>query len=220
MASLSRLAGVLALAACIPQSLHAQEFINSLFRRTTDVAVYAQIATISHASAIEARESALQGLGAEMLIRISDTASAWDVEAGLGFSYLTGFRAKDPRVDMRGSVRAVPELSIYITHEKRAVKPYIGLHSGFMNLWNVQTYDEEGTPFRTTGETMQAGVTAGIAFHGFWAELSYRRREFQSLAYGGPTPPPAWFPRSMDLSGMNVRLGYQVNIVPTKNGSP
>jgi hypothetical protein len=105
---------------------------------------------------------------------------------------------------------------VYATYEKTgSIEPYVGVHTGLLDLWHTQAYDAEGEQYSVSSEAFQAGVTTGAVFHGLWLEGSYRIRKFPSLEWALPgdrTALPPEFPRTLDLSGWNVRAGYQFSI--------
>jgi hypothetical protein len=200
----------------------AQEMITRIFEKATDIAPFFQVSTLSSDSNLDTRASAMLGYGAEILFALKDDAKApFSVELALGFNYLTGFRSKNTDIDLRGSMRTIPELSVYATYQKTGViEPYVGVHTGLLDLWHVQAYDPENRQYKIDSESFQAGVTAGIVVHGMWLEGSYRFRNFPSLDYTTPEGVeaiPSAFPRSMDLSGFTLRAGYQFSIASTKD---
>ena len=142
-------------------------------------------------------------------------APAWRFELGLGADYLTGFEAEEPTLDLRGSTRGLPILAAYATAPIRwgTWRPYLGLNTGFLQLWNVKGYDPEGRQFDVEGETFQLGVAAGL-YHesGFFLESSYRIRNFRSVEWGLPdgvdAVPEGW-PRSLDVTALLFSVGYQ-----------
>ncbi len=141
--------------------------------------------------------------------------AAWGLELGLGADYLTGFVARDPGLDLRGSMRGLPNLSAYASPPVAwgVFQPYLGLGVGFVQLWNVQGYDAEGRQYDLAGDTFQLGAMAGL-YHdsGFFLEAAYRNRNFRSVRWGLPSgveAVPAGWPRALDLSALLVSVGYQ-----------
>lgn len=139
----------------------------------------------------------------------------WEVELGLGADYLTGFVATDPSLDLRGSIRGFPTLSAYATPPIAwgPLSPYLGVNTGFTTLWNVNAFDAEGRQYGLDGETFQIGAAVGL-YHeaGFFAELSYRNRNFRSVEWRFPSGVgalPGGWPRGLDLSAALLSLGYQ-----------
>ena len=217
--SLRNVAGAMILAASIfgARPASGQEIIGKIFERATDIAPFFQAGWLTSDKNLDTRGSALMGYGVEVLFSIKDdTASSFAVELALGYNYLTGFRSANPALDLRGSMRTLPELSVYATYEKTGVvEPYVGIHTGLLDLWHTQAYDTDGQQYSVSSESFQAGVTGGIVVKGIWLEGSYRIRNFPSLEWvlpGDATVVPAAFPRSLDLSGWSLRLGYQFAI--------
>ncbi len=200
-----------------------QEMVTRLFDTASDISIFAQAAWLSPGSKLETRGSGLFGYGAEVLFTVADNPrSHVAVELALGYNYLTGFKSSNPDLDLRGSMRTLPELSVYVTYEKLgALEPYVGLHTGLLDLWHVQGYDNDRKQYSIDSESFQGGFTAGAVWQGVWLEGSYRIRNFPSLEWQLPediTALPAGFPRSLDLSGWNVRLGYQFTVRRAKPG--
>ncbi len=186
--------------------------------------------------------NALRGMGVEVLIDVSrrptdateaeppdgnaggaeaaergaePPAAPWGIELGLGVDYLTGFAARDPSLDLRGSLRGLPNLSAYATPPVRwgTFQPYLGLGIGFAQLWNVQGYDPKGRQYDLSGDTFQLAAMAGL-YHrsGFFLEGSFRDRNFRSVRWDLPSgveAVPAGWPRSVYLSALMVSVGYQ-----------
>ncbi len=195
----------------------AQEMITRIFEKATDIAPFFQAGWLSSDSHLDTRGSALLGYGVEVLFALKDDPKAsYSVELALGYNYLTGFRSRNPALDLRGSMRTLPELSVYATYEKMGrLEPYAGIHTGLLDLWHTQAYDADRNQYSVSSESFQAGVTAGVVMSGIWIEGSYRIRNFPSLEWvlpGETTQLPAEFPRSLDLSGWNLRVGYQFSI--------
>ena len=207
--------------AALPVPAGAQEMITRIFEKATDIAPFFQVSTLTSDSNLDTRASAMLGYGAEILFALKDDPKApFSVELALGFNYLTGFRSQNTEIDLRGSMRTIPELSVYATYQKTGlVEPYVGVHTGLLDLWHVQAYDAESRQYKIDSESFQAGVTAGIVVHGIWLEGSYRFRNFPSLDYTTPEGSdviPSSFPRSMNLSGFTIRAGYQFSIASSK----
>ena len=194
-----------------------QEIISRIFDKATDIAPFAQAGWITSDDNLDTRGSALLGYGIEILFALrDDPKSLWSVELALGYNYLTGFRSANPALDLRGSMRTLPELSVYATYSGFGrVEPYAGVHTGLLDLWHTQAYDSENRQYSLSSEAFQAGVTSGVVFRGVWLEGSYRIRNFPSLDWdlpGDVAALPQNFPRSIDLSGWTLRAGYQFSI--------
>ena len=210
-----------ALSVLVPATSYAQDMIVSFFEKATDIAAFGQVATLRSDKNLDTRGSALLGYGAEILFGLKDDPKAsFGVELGFGFNYLTGFRSANPALDLRGSMRTLPELSVYATYQKaKTIEPYVGVHTGLLDLWHTQAYDASGQQYNVDSESFQAGVSGGVYVKGLWAEASYRIRKFPSLSYALPDESnfiPSEFPRSLDFSGWNLRVGYQFSIARDK----
>lgn len=224
LSHLVRLAAPLTVLA--PASLGAQDILAKVFDKVTDMSAYYQTGNIRHGSA-KTKGHGLEGYGFELLFGAGpQPGKFWTLELALGYNYLTGFGASNKALDLRGSIRAWPEVSVYATYEKaplHGVEPYVGIHTGLVQLWHAHAYDANGGQYDLNGETFQAGATAGAVFHGLWAEGSYRVRDFTSIDWkfaDGVKTLPAGFPRALDLSGWHLRLGYQFSLGKDKKPTP
>ncbi|MEP0546088.1 MAG: hypothetical protein ABJF88_04090 [Rhodothermales bacterium] len=145
------------------------------------------------------------------------------LELGLGTRFLRGFGATEPTLDLRGSVRTLPEVSVYVTRPevmgRRVVQPYAGLNFGFAQLWNMRGYDAEGTQYEVDSEAFEVGATVGAfldvaVLSGLFVEATYRHRRFDSLDWsipGAPVLPPGW-PRELNVSTALVTVGWQFRL--------
>ena len=217
----------LALVVLTPASVRAQDILAKVFDKVTDMSAYYQTGNIRGGSTAKTRGKGLEGYGFELLFATGpQTGQTWTLELALGYNYLTGFGSANPAVDLRGSIRGWPEVSVYATYEKAhlgGIEPYVGIHTGIVQLWHAHAYDANSGQYDVNGETFQAGATAGAVFHGLWAEGSYRVRDFTSLDWklaDGVKTLPAAFPRALDLSGWHVRLGYQFSLGKDKRPAP
>ncbi len=145
------------------------------------------------------------------------------LELGLGTRFLRGFGATEPSLDLRGSVRTLPEVSVYATRPemmgRHVIQPYAGLNFGFAQLWNVRGYDAEGTQYEVDSEAFEVGVTVGAyldvdVLRGLFVEGTYRHRRFDSLDWSIPGAPvlPAGWPRELNVSTALVTVGWQFRL--------
>ncbi len=146
-----------------------------------------------------------------------------ELELGLGTSFLRGFEAKEPTLDLRGSVRTLPVVSVFVTRPEvfggAVVQPYAGLNFGFAQLWNMRGYDAEGTQYEVDSEAFEVGVTVGAFVNaailsGLFVEGTYRHRRFDSLDWTIPGAPqlPAGWPRELNVSTAFVTVGWQFRL--------
>jgi hypothetical protein len=145
--------------------------------------------------------------------------------AGLlvGFDILTGFGAKQPGLDLRGSVVALP--TIMTTHEEdlyiRHAPPLIaniGFGLGLSQIQNGRTQVPQSPgvdrALELGGNGYHAGVTYGISTTisgiGVFIDGSYRYTNFPSLEWreaGKAVAPPVGWPTSMGLRAGTIRIG-------------
>ena len=100
------------------------------------------------------------------------------------------------------------------------------INFGVLQLWNVRAYDPEGAQYSVTGETYEYGGGLGLYLErwvrSLYAEASSRRRSFASLDWsfpGGISTLPTGWPRALNLSGVQLSLGWQVP-VSERRGAP
>ena len=141
------------------------------------------------------------------------TETVWIFELGVGYGQLAGFDARDRSLDLKGSIRSLPFLSLYGSYEPIGV--YGGLRSGFMTTEGLQVFDSEGTVFSGDADSFLAGVVLGYSIEvlgiNIFAEGAYTVRDFPSVEWKGGTL-PAGIPREMSLSGWNLGGGIQFSV--------
>ncbi len=145
----------------------------------------------------------------------------WLYEVGVAYSQLTGFRARDAKIDLRGSIRELPALSFYITwHPERRLSEYFGMHVGLVQLQGLNMYDSSGTLYSAGGSTWEVGGSAGLSWNvsnsvSVFAEPSYTWRRFAVLDWSaglnGKALPPR-LPRSLRFTGATVSGGLQISV--------
>jgi len=161
--------------------------------------------------------------------------TSWLFEFALGYSQISGFRSKNPKLDLRGSVREAPMVSVYATHEHpipwTPVSFYLGLRSGLLQLQNVRIYTDTavasgGNPtssivYTGSASAFLAGLAAGfvtdIGPTSWFVEGAYSWRNFPSVEWTGPAKLlPTNLPRRLNVSGMNLTVGIQIPINASK----
>ncbi len=141
------------------------------------------------------------------------TESVWFFEMGFGYGQMSGFESVDPSLDLRGSIRDLPAVSLYASYEPWGT--YVGLRTGYQKLQSLQVFDENGTSFKGRAENFFAGALVGYAkeFAGLnlFVEAALGVRDFTSVEWSGPigTQPPGTLPREMALSGWTIGTGLQ-----------
>ena len=142
----------------------------------------------------------------------------WEFEMGLGYGQLLGFEEKDPTIDLRGSVRELPAVSLYAVHYPS--RAYVGLRSGYLKLHSLQAI-QEGTPgedasvFKGKAESFLLGAALGtwvdVSEVSLLLEASYAVRSFPSIEWSGSTL-PAELPRKLNLNSWMIGTGVQIPI--------
>jgi len=157
--------------------------------------------------------------------------TSWLFEFALGYSEVSGFRSKDPKLELRGAVREAPMISVYATHEHpigwTPLSVYFGLRSGLLQLQNARVYTDTAVASggSTTSSIVYAGAAstflAGLALGlvgdvgptSWFAETAYAWRNFPSIEWTGPSKLlPKNLPRHLNVSGMNITVGVQIPI--------
>jgi hypothetical protein len=141
------------------------------------------------------------------------TETVWTFEVGVGYGQLNGLESATPGLELKGSVRDLPSLSLYATYEP--LGGYFGLRSGFMRFQALQVIDADGVAYAGEAESFLAGGAVGQAFRVrdlyFFAEGAYTFRFFPSVSWGGDVP-PAGTPREISLSGWSLGAGVQFGV--------
>jgi hypothetical protein len=146
------------------------------------------------------------------------------VELALGYSQVSGFYSTNPSIDLRGSLRELPSLSLYVTVcPDNPLSPYFGLRSGLIQLHHTRLYDSTaaatgpGAVYSVDAQAFQAGPVAGAALEiksiNLFAEGSYLFRNFPSLDIKAESNiVPSQFPRALNFSGYYFQAGIQIEI--------
>lgn len=161
--------------------------------------------------------------------------TSWLFEFALGYSQISGFRSKDPKLELRGSVREAPMISVYATHEHpipwTPLSFYLGLRSGLLQLQNVRIYMDTAVAsggnatssvvYTGAAGAFLAGVAAGfvadIGPTSWFVEGAYSWRNFPSVEWTGPAKLlPKNLPQRLNVSGLNLTVGIQIPINASK----
>lgn len=220
MRSLLRL---LALLALVPLPVCAQlpGVFEELFENVNSITFYAQVGALTDNSQIEGTTAGFgtTGLGIEVLLDLPEVLDT-DFELGLGTSYVRGFEAAEPSLDLRASIRTLPSISVYASGfggmEQGTINPYVGVSFGVADLWNARGYTAAGEVYPVGSETFELGVTGGFfveapLVRGLFVEGGYRVRNFESLTWETAVLPDGW-PRSIDASTWFVNAGWQFRL--------
>jgi hypothetical protein len=134
----------------------------------------------------------------------------WSLELGLGYGQMAGFRSNVEQLDLRGSVRDLPTVSLYASYVPTGT--YVGLRSGFMKLQALQLYHEDGRSWAGEADSFLGGMAVGQIIDllnlSFFAEVGYAWRPFPSIRWTGGTL-PATAPRELSLHSWTFGAGVQ-----------
>lgn len=208
-----------------PRAAYAQlpGAFEDLFDRVNSIVFYGQAGVFSDHTEAEGTVAGfgVTGLGTEVLL---DLPSAFDTdfELGLGTSFIRGFQATEPTLDLRGVVRTLPQIAVYASGfgrgdlEKRVLNPYLGITFGVADLWNARGYDPSGAVYEVGAETFEIGLTGGLyveapVLRGLHLEAGYKYRRFESLTWDADVLPAGW-PRALDASLAFVNVGWQFRL--------
>ncbi|HEX2081695.1 MAG TPA: hypothetical protein VHG08_28585 [Longimicrobium sp.] len=212
----------LALAAT-PAAAQDLGLVEGLFEEVSAVTVFYQWGRV--AGSDDVRSDGLRGAGTEVLIELASTPTT-DFELGLGASYLRGYQAVEPTLDLRTAVRALPTISLYVSHDlTRRFSVYGGGSFGLLELWHAQAYDAADRIWDLEARTFEFGLSGGVfvdlgPLPGIFAEAAWRSREFSSVQWDGPDEAiPTGWPRSLDMSGYSLSLGLQVRLPEDGEGA-
>lgn len=205
--------------ALVPAAGRGQDLglVEGLFEEVSAVTIFYQGGLVPFSDEVSA--DGLHGGGTEVLINLK-SGDRMSYELGLGASYLRGYQAVEPSLDLRASLRALPTVSLYTTWEREPVSRYLGLGFGLVELWNAQAYGESGQPWTVEANTFEVVLSGGLYLEttfaeGLFVEGGYRFRNFHSVTW---TPSdedeelPAEWPRSLDFSGPFLSLGWQLQL--------
>jgi hypothetical protein len=135
----------------------------------------------------------------------------WTFELAIGYGQLTGFQSAEPELDLRGSVRELPAVTIYGSHAASAL--YFGLRTGLIETHALRLYDGDGNVAQGSGQAFQLGAALGWApelLNVFpFLEAAWTARSFPSIEWEGDVIPPG-APRDLRLSGWALSAGLQV----------
>lgn len=204
--------------ASVPAAAQDLGLVEGLFEEVSAVAVSYQLGGVPASDEI-GTDGVLNGAGTEVLINLAQ-AGETEFELGLGASYLQGYEAVEPSLDLRTSLRALPTVSLYASHPVAgAVDGFLGGSFGLVELWNAQAYDAAGNAWDVEARTFEVGASAGVylgleGLPGVFGEAGWRFRRFPSVRWSSQNdePLPAEWPRSLDFSGWFVSLGLQLRL--------
>lgn len=193
--------------------------VEALFDEVSAVTVFYQSGWVPSSDEISS-DGAVHGAGSEVLVSLA-SSGRMTYELGLGASYLRGYLATEPTLDLRATLRALPTVALYATRDSLfgRVSAYAGGTFGLVELWNAQAYGPSGQPWDVEARTFELGGSVGLYLNsgflrGLFAEAGYRFREFHSVKWTSSADeelPAAW-PRSLDFSGPVASLGWQLQL--------
>lgn len=137
----------------------------------------------------------------------------WTLELGLGYGQMSGFESNVPGLDLKGSVRDLPSVSLYASYDPTST--YFGVRSGFMKLQSLQVYDDAGRTWSGEADSFMTGVAVGQSVEllnvTLFAEAGYAWRPFPSIRWTGGTL-PSNIPRELSLHGWTAGVGIQFSL--------
>jgi hypothetical protein len=204
--------------ASVPAGAQDLGLVEGLFEEVSAVAVSYQLGGVPNSDEI-ASDGLLSGAATEVLINLAQAGDT-EFELGLGASYLQGYAAVEPSLDLRTSLRALPTISLYASRPLAgALDAFLGGSFGLVELWNAQAYDAAGNAWDVEARTFEIGASAGVylgldGLPGVFAEAGWRVRRFPSVKWTSrdEEPLPGDWPRSLDFSGWFVSLGLQLRL--------
>ena len=143
----------------------------------------------------------------------------------VGFDLLTGWRAKDESLDLRGAVAALPTISTYFDTVLPRVGDVLPSTSLVLGIGLSQLQDARATLPQTPGANrtvkvagsgyhVGAGLLFGVSFGdvAFHVENAFRYTRFPSLDWTDDKSvvPPAGWPTSMDFWTGTIRIGVLI----------
>jgi hypothetical protein len=135
----------------------------------------------------------------------------WTFELAIGYGQLSGFSLAEEALELHGSVRELPAVTIYAAHV--ASSAYLGLRTGLIETHALRLYGDEGTVMEGSGQAFQLGAALGWAPEVLgvfpFVEAAWMARSFPSLEWDTDAL-PAGAPRELRLSGWSLSAGLQV----------
>ncbi|HYR11312.1 MAG TPA: hypothetical protein VEQ60_26255 [Longimicrobium sp.] len=210
--------GALVLAS-FPARAQGLGLVEGLFDEVSAVTIFYQGGLVPFSDEVTTDGGMLHGGGTEVLINLK-SGGGISYELGLGASYLRGYQAEEPSLDLRASLRALPTVSLYTTWESEPVSRYLGLGFGLVELWDAQAYGPSGQPWDVEANAFEVVLSGGFYLEetfaeGLFVEGGYRFRNFHSVKWTATDDAdalPASWPRSLDFSGPFLSLGWQLQL--------
>lgn len=207
------------------RALHAQ-IGESFFEKVTDLNLYGTCWAVKTGSVEGDCAVGNAAYGIELMWRLAptDSASKWLTEFSAGYGQSQRFRSTTEGLDLRGTVREIPAVSIYSTYQARSnIQPYIGVRTGIIRLQNMQIAEtvraDTVLTYVAAAEALQLGGLGGISVSLFGpllmnADVSYHYRRFPSVQWGNGSGVryPTRYPRELDFSGWSYSVGTQLRV--------
>lgn len=214
----------------IPTVAHAQvlDIMSGLFDSVNSVAFNGRGGLFTSDGALQATGpgGTTQGLGVEVLLDLPSPEGVF-LELGLGTHVMGSYEAREPSLDLRGSIRTLPHLAVYAAGfglDTPAVTPYLGVGFGVAELWNTTGYAADGTAYAVESTAYELTASAGVAvqtrpFDGLFVQVDADWRRFEGLRWDGSPLPDGW-PRSIDASTWSVAVGWQFRLTRPEPDAP
>jgi len=151
----------------------------------------------------------------------------WEAEIALGYSELHGLSSARAGLDLRGSIRELPSVAVYLSYRPNGtVIPYLGIRSGLAELHGFRGYvGDPAAPrdpdalYTGAASSFQFGAALGLAVDALpgitvFLEPSYTFRQFSGIEWeaDGDGTVPDVLPRALDLSTFNLSAGLQIGL--------
>ena len=143
------------------------------------------------------------------------------IELGIGYSEIHGFISSRPDVDIRGAIRELPSVALYVVYSPEAtLVPYLGFRTGLAQLHGFRAYAGETTDtlHTATGSAFQIGAAAGLALSlgektAIYLEPSYTFRKVSAVEWSEVDGRvPEVLPRTLNLSTWMLSVGIQLGL--------
>lgn len=206
--------------------VHAQlGLVEGLFRNVTDISFYVGRGSFLPASnQLATGKYGLYNFGVELLFEVAPPEPpeegeepppppTFTYELGVGYGQIAGFHSSEEGLDLRASLRELPAISFYASHE--ATGFYLGMRTGLLQTDALRLYNEEGRIYGGKAQSFQLGgifgYALGIGGTYVFVESGWVLRHFPSIEWSGSEIPEA-APRSLRMSGWQLLIGLQVPI--------
>jgi hypothetical protein len=187
--------------------------VDALLKKVKGVGIWAGPAWFTGSDDLEG--SPAREVGIEGSISLA-SVNGWSFELDASYENFAGFEASNPSFDFHASIQALPGATLYVSPPLSfgpgaGSRVYFGINVGPMKLIDAKAFAPNDDEFSIKASGAQFGFSLGAVDlnSGFFIELAYRNRSFESLEFSGSDPVPGTWPRSLNANAILLRFGFQ-----------